>query len=327
MDPPRSCQFSLTLATSSVEGFDIFAAHHPPHFAALTVRDLSSFHIAPRFNDLRSNPLIVNLFPPMAARLHFPHARSVRPASTECAAWQISFRRLESVSILPERDPGCNRLDPSGDFRWRTWVSSSRGLGIRLGMSCLTFLRRLRSVRKELLLIALLITVGHTDFAAAQSLASASEQKSSPLDLKGLTKKADSGSTESQFQLGLAYQLGKGVNKDIAEAIKWYRVAANHGDPAAQNNLGYIYQTGPKAVRDLTEASRWYMRAASDGNPAAQVNLGLLYLRGEGVKKSPGDALHWINRAAETEYPTAMAALACLYATHPNAPSYLAKPV
>ena len=194
-------------------------------------------------------------------------------------------------------------------------------------MSCSTFLRRIRSVRKELLLIALLISIGHTDFAAAQSLAPASVEKSSQLDLKGLTKKADSGNTESQFQLGLAYQFGKGVNKDLVEAIKWYRVAANHGDPAAQNNLGYIYQTGPKAVRDLSEASRWYMRAASDGNPAAQVNLGLLYLRGEGVKKSPEDALHWINRAAETEYPTAMAALASLYATGQDVPQDLDKAV
>src|SRR5260370_12666058 len=89
-----------------------------------------------------------------------------------------AFRKRQ---FFPERDPGCNRLDPSGDFRWRTWVSSSRELGIRLGMSCLTFLRRIRTVRKELLLIPLLITLRHTDFPAPESFASQSEQKSSPL--------------------------------------------------------------------------------------------------------------------------------------------------
>jgi hypothetical protein len=70
--------FALTLATTSVDGFDIFAAHPPLHFIALTARNLSSLRIASRFNHLRFNPLVANLFPLMAARLQFlmPEAKA-----------------------------------------------------------------------------------------------------------------------------------------------------------------------------------------------------------------------------------------------------------
>src|SRR5260370_33832985 len=110
-------------------------------------------------------------------------------------------------------------------------------------------------MRRELLLIALLLTIVHPDFAKAQSLTAPSTQKSSRIDLKGLTKKADSGNTAAQFQLGLAYHFGNGVDKDIYEAIRWYRMAANSGDPAAQNNLGHRYQTGPQWVTDLVDVT------------------------------------------------------------------------
>ena len=41
----------------------------------------------------------------------------------------------------------------------------------------------------------------------------------------------------AQYQLATMYNEGKGVPKDIAEAIKWYRLAAEGGNLLAQNNL------------------------------------------------------------------------------------------
>src|SRR5260370_37675790 len=132
--------------------------------------------------------------------------------------------------------------------------------------------------RRGVLLIALVLTIVHAEKAQAQSLNPARIAKSSRIDLKGLTKDANSGSTAAQFQLAVAYQFGKGVDQDIYEAIRWYRMAANGGDPNAQNNLGYLYQTGPKGVKDLAEAAKWYMRAATVGNALSQLHLGLLYV-------------------------------------------------
>ena len=66
-------------------------------------------------------------------------------------------------------------------------------------------------MHKEIL-IMLALAVVRPPLAWAQSLSSTSMQNSSPINLKKLIKKADSGSTQSQLQLGFAYQFGKGVD-------------------------------------------------------------------------------------------------------------------
>src|SRR5438874_281250 len=40
---------------------------------------------------------------------------------------------------------------------------------------------------------------------------------------------ADQGDAVAQARLGLLYQLGEGVPQDYAEAVKWYRLAADQG--------------------------------------------------------------------------------------------------
>src|SRR5260370_28557917 len=148
-------------------------------------------------------------------------------------------------------------------------------------------------------------------FAAAQSAWSkrASNSRASQIDLKKLTKKANSGDTAAQFKLGYAYHFGLGVDKNVYQAIQWYRKAANYGDPAAQTNLGYIYETGPEAVKDLQEAVKWYMRPAVSGSTEAALNLGLAYLYGTGVNQSIDDARQWIGRAADADCPAGLATL------------------
>ena len=45
---------------------------------------------------------------------------------------------------------------------------------------------------------------------------------------------AAEGNAEAQAGLGAMYAKGDGVPKSYAEAIKWYRLAADQGDAAAQ---------------------------------------------------------------------------------------------
>jgi uncharacterized protein len=40
------------------------------------------------------------------------------------------------------------------------------------------------------------------------------------------------------------FVLGRGVSQDDAEAVKWYRKAAEQGYPAAQFNLGEMHRQG-----------------------------------------------------------------------------------
>jgi tetratricopeptide (TPR) repeat protein len=65
------------------------------------------------------------------------------------------------------------------------------------------------------------------------------------------------------FAMGFAYRIGGGgVEKDEAEALRWYRKAAEQGHARAQWDLGYIYEHGDLGVaRDEAEARLWYRKA------------------------------------------------------------------
>jgi hypothetical protein len=80
----------------------------------------------------------------------------------------------------------------------------------------------------------------------------------------------------AQYQLGLRYANGDGVTKDYAEAVKWYRRAAEQGVPFAQFNLGVRYANGQGVERDPVQAYRWFSVAAQ----------GLLGKEGETARKA-----------------------------------------
>ena len=69
-------------------------------------------------------------------------------------------------------------------------------------------------ILKSLLVFVLLAAAG---FAAATDFA---ETK----------KKAEAGDSTAQYNLGQMYRTGRGVPKDFAEAVKWYRLAAEQGN-------------------------------------------------------------------------------------------------
>ena len=67
------------------------------------------------------------------------------------------------------------------------------------------------------------------------------------------------------------------VPQDYAEAVKWYKEAAEQEIAPAQCNLGLCYQTGRGVDLSETEAVKWFCRAAKQGDKTAQHNLGLYY--------------------------------------------------
>ena len=62
------------------------------------------------------------------------------------------------------------------------------------------------------------------------------------------------------------YEQGHGVPQDYAEAVKWYRKAADQGDAFAQYNLGVMYDNGEGVPQDQAEAVKWYRKAAEQGD-------------------------------------------------------------
>jgi TPR repeat protein len=117
--------------------------------------------------------------------------------------------------------------------------------------------------------------------------------------LPGLRALAEQGDPLAQGRLGQMYDFGVGVEKDAAEAVRWYRKAAEQGDAGSQIDLGFAYQDGKGVTRDAAEAVRLYRRAAAQGHASGQDQLGWAYQHGIGVPKDEAVAVQWFRRAAE----------------------------
>ena len=96
---------------------------------------------------------------------------------------------------------------------------------------------------------------------------------------------------------GHVRQRARAYLKDDAEAVRWYRLAADQGAAAAQFNLGVMYGNGEGVLKDDAEAVRWYRLAADQGDAGAQFILGFKYANGEGVLKDSVLAHMWCNIA------------------------------
>lgn len=65
------------------------------------------------------------------------------------------------------------------------------------------------------------------------------------------------GDADAQFALGDLYFHGLGVANDYGRAIDLYHAAAMRGHPVAQYLMGIMYQEGWGVKRDLVEAYKW----------------------------------------------------------------------
>jgi uncharacterized protein len=99
--------------------------------------------------------------------------------------------------------------------------------------------------------------------------------------------------------LGVTYEDGKGVSRDISEALRWYRLAAQRGFANAQINLSNCFHNGLGVDQDESLAAWWVSLAAEQGDTDAQLNLGTRYMNGIGVAKDAFEAFFWFDLAAK----------------------------
>ena len=126
---------------------------------------------------------------------------------------------------------------------------------------------------------------------------------------------AEQGDARAQVNLGFMYAEGQGVPQDDLEAARWYRLAAEQGEAGAQFNLGSMYAEGLGVPQDAAEAVRWYRLAAEQGESTAQFALGVMYARGRGVPEDAAEAASWFRVAAQQGNPRAQRSLALSYAS------------
>jgi hypothetical protein len=101
----------------------------------------------------------------------------------------------------------------------------------------------------------------------------------------------------TQFHLGTLYESGNGVPQDYAQAVVWYRKAAEQNLAIAQYRLGVLYANGVGAPLDKAQSAAWFQKAADQGYVYAQEMLGSDYLTGEGVQQDYAEAYLWFDIA------------------------------
>ncbi|MFZ2306112.1 MAG: SEL1-like repeat protein [Rhodoferax sp.] len=117
-----------------------------------------------------------------------------------------------------------------------------------------------------------------------------------------LRSAAESGDLRAQNDLGERYEYGRGVNRDMAQAIKWYRESANQGFASGQNNLGRSYEAGRGVDKNLTEAADWYRKSAEQSYAPAQSNYGYMLAHGRGVPVDLPGSVQWYQKSAAQGY-------------------------
>ncbi len=113
----------------------------------------------------------------------------------------------------------------------------------------------------------------------------------------------------AEYKRGLtAYQQG---NYDEALAI--WQPLADRGYPAAQFNIGMLYQNGVGVDRDLTTANAYFADAVDRDFAPAQLELGEAYLEGDGVDQNIDRAVSLMVKAADQGYAQAQYEVGLLY--------------
>ncbi|HEY5791069.1 MAG TPA: tetratricopeptide repeat protein, partial [Gammaproteobacteria bacterium] len=94
-------------------------------------------------------------------------------------------------------------------------------------------------------------------------------------------------------------------NGDIVGAMPPLRRAADAGHVEAQLQFGFILDWS----EENAEAVRYYRMAADSGDPRGQLELARMYLSGEGVEPDPEVARGWIEKAAAQRHAPALTQL------------------
>jgi hypothetical protein len=111
---------------------------------------------------------------------------------------------------------------------------------------------------------------------------------------------AELGSEEAMMAIADCYFYGRGIEKDLEQAVHWYEKVADNDNTTAMYNIGVCYMQNSD-ICDYDKAIEWITLAAEHGHTTAQYTLGQLYLNGNGtiVALNPNKGIEWLSKAAD----------------------------
>ncbi|MBI3343356.1 MAG: sel1 repeat family protein [Gammaproteobacteria bacterium] len=108
-----------------------------------------------------------------------------------------------------------------------------------------------------------------------------------------LIEQAEAGDADAANTVGFQYGNGLSVMQNDAEALKWYRKAAELGSEEGMYHLAGVHENGYGVKQDYQEAAKWYRKAAERGHAGAHYSLARLYEQGQGVPKDLKQSAEW----------------------------------
>lgn len=121
--------------------------------------------------------------------------------------------------------------------------------------------------------------------ASPAGAAEALGRKDERAALRWFEQAAEQGVVVAQFNIGLIYERGLGVNRNLLAAMKWYARSVETDFAPAFINLARLYESGDAITRDRAAALQLRLRAWQQGinraqqNPIVVVNFGVRTLR------------------------------------------------
>lgn len=92
-------------------------------------------------------------------------------------------------------------------------------------------------------------------------------------DIQVVGRLAESGDVDAQAQLGYMLHNGIGIAQNHTEALYWTNAAAQQGNPAAQYNMGLAWLHGWGVEPDPNRAQEWFQIASNNGFAEAGMML------------------------------------------------------
>lgn len=133
-------------------------------------------------------------------------------------------------------------------------------------------------------------------------------------------KRAQAGDARAMFEVGLSYESGIVVAKNLDETIKWWSKAADLGNTSALFNLASLYSSERVGTFDMYKGKEipknpdeafwlWKILGEQKETPAGMYHLGNCYWYGEGVGRSYKEAVKWWQKSARKDFKQAQEAL------------------
>jgi TPR repeat protein len=102
---------------------------------------------------------------------------------------------------------------------------------------------------------------------------------------------AKAGEVEAQYEVGIMYLKGQGVDQDRGKALYWLKKSSDGGNQQATSKLSRIQEQQEKFDELLGEAE--------SGDIKAQYEVAMMYLKGRGVDQDGKKARQWLGKAAD----------------------------